>query len=194
MFASAPDNRQQLEARTTNLTRICRVWTSEIVDSDALSLITTLHAGEHSIEHTDAGIYTSFEGVDSRSPNDAAEYVETVALVADVVRVLGDYADPENAARDLLELVPTPPVENPGNGGIFVDLRARFGIDREAVERVSGMKTDLLRRVEEGDLRVSVPATVEITRAILEAADEPASEQLRRPVEACAAPEHEGLL
>ena len=194
MFASAPDNRQQLEATVRNLGRLCRISTTEIVDSDALTVITSLHAGEHSIEHTEAGIYTSFEGVDSRSPNDAAEYVETVALVADVARILGDYANPEDAARDLLELVPTPTVENPGNGGIFVDLRARFGIDREAVERVSGMRADLLRRVEEGDLRVSVPATVEITRAILEAADEPASAQLRRPVEACAAPEHEGLL
>lgn len=194
MFAPAADNRQQLEPTVRNLARICRVSTTEIVDSDALSVITTLHAGDHSIEHTEAGVYTTFGGVDYLNPVDAAEYVELVALVAEVARILSSYANPDDAARDLLGLVPAPHVENPGDGGIFVALRERFGIDREAVERASGMKADLLRRVEEGDIRVSVPATVEITRAILEAADEPASAQLRRPVEACAAPEHEGLL
>lgn len=194
MFASAPDNRQQLEATVRNLGRLCRISTTEIVDSDALTVITTLHAGEHSIEHTEAGIYTSIEGVESMSPTDAAEYIEKAALVVDVARALSAYANPDDAARDLLDLVPAPPVVNPGDGGIFVDLRTRFGIDREAVERASGMKAELLRRVEEGDLRVSVSATVEITRAILEAADEPASAQLRRPVDACAAPEFDGIV
>lgn len=190
------DNRQQLEPALTEACRHGALVSLNFLDADSLTEYSVLAVGDLISLNFDGNGNgdVSTDATECLDPESARVHAATLASAIDVLDALTSYANPAEAHRDLLDMVPPTRLVKQQSGDLITEIRTRFGVSHEDVQRVSGLEADVLRRVESNELPVSMPAAAAVLRAVIEAAEEPASAQLRRPVDACAAPEHEGLL
>lgn len=196
MIASPTDNRQQLEIALTTACRHGALVSGNSLDADSLTEYSALAVGDLISLNFDGHGHgdVSTDATECLDPESARVHAATLASVIDVLDVLTSYANPAEAHRDLLDMVPPTRLVKQQSGDLITEIRTRFGVSHEDVQRVSGLDADVLRRVESDELPVSLPAAAAVLRAVIEAAEEPASAQLRRPVDACAAPEFDGIV
>lgn len=190
------DNRQQLEIALTTACRHGALVSRNFLDADSLNEYSALAVGDLISLNFDGNGNgdVSTDATECLDQESARVHAATLASAIDVLDALTSYANPAEAHRDLLDMVPPTRLVKQQSGDLIAEIRTRFGVSLEAVQRVSGLDADVLRRVESDELPVSMPAAAAVLRAVIEAAEEPASAQLRRPVDACAAPEFDGIV
>lgn len=190
------DNRPPLEIALTTACRHGALVSRNFLDADSLTEYSALAVGDlislNFDGHGNGDVST--DATECLDPESARVHAATLASVIDVLDALTSYANPAEAHRDLLDMVPPTRLVKQQSGDLIAEIRTRFGVSHEDVQRVSGLDADVLRRVESDELPVSMPAAAAVLRAVIEAAEEPASAQLRRPVDACAAPEFDGIV
>lgn len=196
IMAPPTDNRQQLEPALTEACRHGALVSRNFLDADSLTEYSVLAVGDLISLNFDGNGNgdVSTDATECLDQESARVHAATLASVIDVLDALTSYANPAEAHRDLLDMVPPTRLVKQQSGDLIAEIRTRFGVSHEDVQRVSGLEADVLRRVESDELPVSMPAAAAVLRAVIEAAEEPASAQLRRPVDACAAPEFDGIV
>lgn len=177
MIASPTDNRQRLESVVTTASKCGALISRHFLDGDTLTEHAALSISDMGSTTIDGEgtVDVSVDEIECFSPVNARDFAELVTCLSNIADVLATYADPTEAQRDLLELVPPTRLVKQQSGDLIAEIRTKFGVSHEDVQRVSGLDADVLRRVESGDLPVSSPGAAAVLRAIIDTAEEPAS-------------------
>lgn len=149
----------------------------------------TIHAARSGI------VILSPDMSDEMTPTLAATLARQMLAVTTIARELEGLNSIEAAQDVLSQLGTIRPVQHPELGRALAGMRQTLGVTLEDVEREELIPAVMLEQIEAGTIGVQTGEHGEIIDAVVATwrVMQAEAQQLRRPVEACAEPQHEGI-
>lgn len=132
---------------------------------------------------------------DEITPTQAANKAKEMLAIATMAVELEGLNSIEVAQDVLCQLGTIRPVQHPELGRALAGMRLTLGVTLEDVEREELIPAAMLEQIEAGTIGVETGEHGEIIDAVVATwrIMQAEAQQLRRPVEACAEPQHEGI-